>query len=983
MLLEGYEDVRSGVVRVDLSAGVGAQSDSLIQTKLTAPPPRSAVVARPRLLARLDAGLRGPLTLIAAPAGFGKTTLLATWLRQNEKLKIENEKSSAESDHSQFSIVNSQFNVAWLSLDAADNDPLRFWRYLLSALDLLQPGIAAPFLANIQAFQPASLRAMLHPEGTRLLNALGALPADALLVLDDYHVIDAPAIHQALTFLLDHMPPRLHLVIASRTDPPLPLARMRARHQLTEIRAADLRFGPDEAAAFLNDVMGLGLAAAEVAALEARTEGWITGLQLAALSMQRRGDRPGFIAALRGSHRSILDYLVDEVIDRQSENVRAFLMQTSILDRMCGPLCDAVLLRRTENQEPRTDPDKSGSRFSVPDSQLILEKLERANLFVVPLDEERRWYRYHQLFAEALAHRLEQTQPESAAIVHGRASAWYEAQGMPDDAIRHALAARDVARAARLLDQHAQTAIMRGEAATLLRWLDAIPGDQVRVSPRLCIAAGWAHFIALNAGGRMERIEPALQDAERALAELSDLSSLERDQLLAEVHGLRATIAIEQGDTARGIVLAQAALDRLGPSNLFLRGSLSYSLGDTYRAHGDTRAAIQAFTDARALGETSGSLVTALLTALDLTEVLIEHGQLRLAAATCQEALSLAERLAGYGDQAVPLAGAVKIGLAKILYEWDELHKARTLLEAGIKLARQPGGLGIARHGVLALAFVEQALGQIDHARALAEEAEQLARASPRGDALPRLWPAKVRLWLAQGNLSAARAWADKCGYDPDRPPPYPEELTYGGLARVYLAQPTAAALRKAGVLVSSALAVAEARGRSGHVIDLLLLQALILRAQGKIEPALASLARSLALAEPEGYVRTFVDAGAALVPLLRSSRARGIAPAYVTRLLNALELKIENEKLKKAPDRFEDPHFQFSILNSQFEALTPRELEVLHLLAAGLSNAEIAERLIITVGTTKRHVLHIYGKLEVRSRAQAIVRARELGLVE
>jgi LuxR family transcriptional regulator, maltose regulon positive regulatory protein len=628
-------------------------------------------------------------------------------------------------------------------------------------------------------------------------------------------------------------------------------------------------------------------------------------------------------------------------------------MQTSLLRRLSTSLCNAVT-------------EQAGG-------QAMLEWLERANLFVVPLDDERRWYRYHHLFAEALAHRLEQTQPERVAIVHSRASAWYKAQGMPDDAIRHALAAQDLARAVGLLDLHAQMAIMHGEAATILRWLDAIPEAQIRTSPRLCIAAGWAHYIALNAGGRLEWIEPALQDAERSIAERSDLSSLEREQLLAEVYALRATIAIEQGDTTRGIGLAEVALDHLPASNLLLRSSLSYSLGDAYRAGGDTGAAIQAFAGARALGETSSSLMTALLASFELSEVLIEHGQLQKAAATCRAALSLVERHAERGDHAVALAGAARIGLAKVLYEWNELDEARAQLEAGIELTRQPGGLGIARHGVLALAFVEQAQGHVDRARTLVEEAEQLARASPRSDALPRLWPAKVRLWLTQGNLPAARSWAHQSRYDPHQAPVYPEELAYGVLARVYLTRPTADRLRQADALVSSALAVAEAHGRRGHVIELLVLQALALHAQADSEPALAALSRSLALAEPEGYMRTFLDAGPPLVPLLRMARAHGFAPVYIRRLLDACAQE-------HTPDTVPPWVIPAPTLA---EPLTQREQEVLRLLVAGLSNADIASRLVITVGTTKRHVLHIYGKLDVRSRAQAIIKARELGLVE
>ena len=529
-------------------------SPPILATKLYIPPPRPNVVLRPRLITRLNEGLHGRLTLISAPAGFGKTTLLSEW------------------------IAGCKWPVAWLSLDESDNDPSQFLTYLVAALQTIDNDMGAGMLSILQSPQPRPAELFL----TSLINAVAQAPQEFILALDDYHRIEARPIHNALTFLLDHLPPQMHLAIVSRSDPPLPLARLRGQRTLTELRAADLRFTPDEAATFLNQVMRLDLSAADVAALETRTEGWIVGLQMAALSMQGRADTASFIRAFTGSHRFIIDYLVEEVLQRQVERVRDFLLQTSILDRLSGPLCDAV----------------SGQG----DGRAMLEALERGNLFVVPLDEERHWYRYHHLFADMLQARLTREQPDQAPLRHRRASEWYEQNGLPSDAIRHALAAEDFERAADLVEL-AWPAMRRSrQEATVLGWVKALPDKLIRARPVLSVVSAWA----LLDGGELEAAEARLRDTERWLGTAADMRErpeapsagmgvaemvvVDQEQfrsLPASIANARAYRAQALGDVAGTVTYARRALDLLPEGDYYERGTTAALLGLAYWASGN------------------------------------------------------------------------------------------------------------------------------------------------------------------------------------------------------------------------------------------------------------------------------------------------------------------------------------------------------------------------------------------------------------
>ena len=527
----------------------------LLTTKFYVPQTHPNLVPRPRLSERLREGMGRKLTLISAPAGFGKTTLLSEW----RMIHLESERA-----------------LAWVSLDGGDNDPARFLSYLVGALRTVEAGVGEAALVALSSPQPRPIEAVV----TALVNDLAAIPRDFALVLDDYHAVEAPPVHDVVGFLIEHMPPQMHLIISSRTDPPLPLARLRARGQLAELRAADLRFTVDEAAAFLNDVMGLALAARDVAALEARTEGWVAGLHLAALSMWGREDAAGFVSAFTGSNRHVLDYLAEEVLERQPEGVRTFLLETSVLDRLSGPLCDVV----------------AGSS----DGQEMLEALEKANLFIVPLDDERRWYRYHHLFSDFLRHRLRRIQPDGVLGLHRRAAEWYESHGFVEDAIGHALAAGDEGRAARLVEQNTEAVVMRSEGATLLRWLEALPEELVRSRPRLSV--GYA--IASLFGGRLDVVEPLLQDAERALEGSPEVSAESPPQTgaggwLADIPGciavIRGDLARMRGDVPRATELARRALVRLPERTGYLRSKAAWNLGVTSWMRGDLAAAEGAF----------------------------------------------------------------------------------------------------------------------------------------------------------------------------------------------------------------------------------------------------------------------------------------------------------------------------------------------------------------------------------------------------
>jgi LuxR family maltose regulon positive regulatory protein len=888
-----------------------SQRDLLLTTKLRLPQARPDIVSRPRLSKQLNEGLTRKLTLISAPPGFGKTTALSEWVSQ------------------------SSHRVAWISLDEGDNDPARYWAYLIAALQTLQPDIGTNTAALLQSPQPARIESVL----TTLVNEIDAFPENFTLVLDDYHMIESQAIHQALAFLIDHLPQQMHLIISSRVDPPLPLARLRARNQLSEIRAADLHFTRDEVTAFLNQMMALNLSTDDVAAIEARTEGWITGLQLAALSMKGLDDISGFITAFTGSHRHIVDYLTEEVLSHQPENIQAFLLQTSILDRLTGPLCDAV----------------TGQN----DSRAILTKLETANLFLIALDQERQWYRYHHLFADVLRGRLYQEQPDRLHTLHLQASQWYARNGFIPEAISHALAAQDFERAAELVEQiAAATFWIRGEVYTLLGWLRALPDAAVRPRTQLSLAYAWL----LMWTGHLE-------EAASFLCTDSDLPETmmaeERRAFLGVATAIRAELTHLRGDLPGALELAWQATEYLSdtPHNWGARGTSLGILGGVYRASGDTQAAIEAYAEASRLMQREGYIVPTLVALGYLIQLRAMQGQLRQAAEVFLQAVRFAtERRA----QAIPTFGLAHISMGEVFREWNELETAVQHLQAGINLCQQWEGLADdVVDGYLTLARVKQAQGDIESAFAAIQQAEQIAHEQNVSWKLAHAATAQARLWIRQGNLDAANRWATGLPADAELSYEHQEEQIM--LARLFITQ---GKNDQAAQLLLRLLEAVEAAGRVGRVIEILGLQALAQHQAKDITRALDALSRAFTLAEPEGYTRIFVDEGPAMQELIRQAAAGGIAVNYAAKLLDAFEQRVPYSK--PTPPG----------MPPLIEPLSERELQILRLLAAGLSTREIADELVIAVGTVRNHVKSIYGKLDAHNRVQALERARALTLL-
>lgn len=881
----------------------------LLASKLHVPPARAHLVSRPRLLARIAEPR--PLLLVSAPAGFGKTTLVSEGTQTA--------------------------GVGWLSLDDDDNDPPRFLAYAVASLRGLIPGAGETALALLQSPQSPPLKTIL----TSLVNDLSAAPAPFALVLDDYHAITAQPIHDALAFLIDHLPPQMRLILITRADPPLPLARMRARNQLTEIRAADLRFTPEEAADFLNRAMGLALTAGDVAALEQRTEGWIAGLQLAALSLQGRQDAPAFIAAFAGSHRFVLEYLAEEVLQRQPEAVQTFLLRTSFLDRLTGPLCEAVA-----GQEG---------------GQEALRRLESANLFVIPLDDSRTWYRYHHLFADFLRHRLRQTAPALPAELHRCASKWYADNQLMAEAIGHALAAKDFEHAADLIDGESQSRLMSGDPAAVLNWAGALPDESIRPRRRLCLTQAWAMLIT----GRIDGIEPRLQDAERGLDD-GEPARIIRGEALA----IRATIATAMQDYPRALELSHRSLELASPDNIALRGAVMLNLGIAYAMKGDAVEAARILAEAAAHNQAAGNTSATVFTLWRLANMLILQGKFDQASRT----LSQAQKL-GLGPQGRPLpfASVTFLALANIAYEQNDLDAARQLLPTAVELAGQWGDTELQAGCLLLQARLSLAEGRRDLAVELLDRADETMRGHPfysLSRTASLVAAHRMRLWILEGDLPAARRWAEQRQLRPDDEPAYARESEYIGLAWLLAAQPDSA--RAALSLLARIRRNAESGGRIGNVIEVLAIQSLALQTQGSTSQALDALGEALALAEPCGYIRIFADLGPAMAALLAKAASRRIAPEYAAKLLAASGQEESERWVAKpppAPDALVEP-------------LTERERQTLRLLAAGLSNREIADELIVSVDTVKTHLRGLYGKLGAHNRAQAILRARELNLL-
>ncbi len=922
-------------------------SSPLLTTKLHIPPVRPELITRPRLVRRLNAGLHRKLTLISAPAGFGKTTLLSEWARRRGEAPPPRE-------------------VAWLSLDEEDNDQTRFWTYLVAALQTAHAELGEDVLRTLKAAQPPPAQAVLVP----LLNDIATLPGGVLLVLDDYHLISSRAIHDAVAFLLQHQPQQLHLVLSTRADPPLPTSRLRARGQVAELRADDLRFTPDEAAAFLHEAMGLSLTPEDVQALEARTEGWIVGLQLAALSLQGRSDAHAFIQAFTGSHHYVLEYLVEEVVQRQPESVQEFLLQTSILDRMTGPLCDAVVDVAAPGGQ-RVPETRFLGRNPV-SSQESLEYLRRNNLFVIPLDEEHRWYRYHHLFADLLGNLLRQAScPERISELHHRASTWYEENGMASEAIRHALQGGDYERAASLIERAIKATLSRGSVRTLLRWSEALPEAVVRTRPRLRMYQGWAMF--LNA--RLPLARPMLQEARIALQAMPPCC--EKDALRGELAAMLATISVVEQEIPRAIAEAEEALACLPEDDLVSRARATRALGVAHGSVGDTNKAIQTCSEARALALRAGNLFLAAEITSQLAAGHAHQGRLRQAARTYREIAEMVEPPARF-----PPAGLGYIGLAEISLEWNDLDAVEDYLNRGIELCQQ-GGIGYnLRSAYFTQAMLRQAIGDTAGALEAIRKAGQFDPAIVLLERAVHLASYQARLQLLMGDVQMAWQWAKGENVIPhvsfERLPVFLREIQQVSLARVYLAQDAPESVLET---CAHTCAQAQAAGRMARVIELSLLQALALQMQSKPDAALVPFERCLSLAEPEGYVRLFLEAGKPAVTLLHQAASRGISPEYAGKLLEAFQSQVPGvvpaSRGPSTPQRVDsEPQAQL------IEPLTRRELEVLDLIRRGYSNQEIARSLVVTLHTVKKHTSNIYGKLGVHSRTQAVARAQRLGLL-
>lgn len=913
-------DPRSPSVPLPLHAPL----PSLLLTKLHLPYPRSPLVARPHLVERLHQGVQRPLTLLSAPAGFGKTTLLAQWLS------------------------HCRLPIAWLSLEPEDNDPTRFLSYLVAALQTLVPQMGTTVLALLNTPQPLPPEAVM----ARLVNDLEEHgDMNLVLVLDDYHVITEASLQRAMIFLLDHLPLSLHLIVATRTDPPWPLARRRASGRLSEVRALDLRFARHEICSFLQVVMGMDLPTEAMTILEDRTEGWIAGLQLAALSLQGRTDIAHFLADFAGTHRFVLDYLSEEVLNRQSPSVQMFLLSTSLLDRLSGPLCDAVI----EQEE----------------SQEMLEMLEKANLFVVALDEVRGWYRYHHLFAEVLRSHLRQQSPTMIPVLHRRASMWCEHHGLPLEAVHHALAIPDEERAIRLIEPIVIPFAFRGQRSTVLGWLNALPEAVVRAHPLLCVY--YSSLLLLT--NQFDAAQVRLREAE--VGSEKDIPAEQAQLIQGYILTNRSTIAFFSGDLSRAIPLAQQALDLLPETEDLARSGVLTNAAPEYLITGDvTHTTEQALLEKVAVVRTLHNPFATVSSIALLARLQMLQGRLSQAAATYDQIMQdisspevLQTRFAG---------PYYYFGLGNLLRERNDLAAAEQHLRQGMALLHEdvPLEAWVALQGYIAQAFLQHACGHAVMARStlktLAHIAQQRQYAAPL---MAQVSAERVRLDLLQGNLKAAISWAETCRCAPeDVDVPYPRECEYLILARVRIAQKqhaaTSVSLQPVLSLLNRLLVQAEAQERWGSVIEILIVSSLAQEAQGERALSRGMLERALLLAEPEGYVRLFVDEGPPMQALLHCVQARGFCAEYVITLLNSFGGQSSpSHSAHTESDR------------SLAEPLSQRERDVLALLLEGASNREIAHRLVLSVNTIKRHVYNLCSKLGVKSRTQAIIRARSLNL--
>ena len=884
----------------------------LLETKLYPPRARSGLVPRPRLTDAVRQGVEHKLTIVIAPAGFGKTTLLAGWLADSQ---------------------GSEKTAGWVSLDPSENEPRAFWTYVISALQSLQPTVGTHAMSLLRSPHPPPVESVL----TALINEIDQIDRDFILILDDYHVIDAPPIHSAMTFLLDHLPRRLRLVIASRDEPPLALPRLRARGELTELRVADMRFTLEEAAMFLNQAMTLGLSPSDTAKLEKRTEGWIAGLKLAALSLKGHDDRRAFVDAFSGDNRHIGDYLVEEVLQSESEHVRRFLLGTAILDRLSGPLCDAVM-------------DETGA-------QSMLDDLERRNLFLVALDDRRQWFRYHHLFADVLRKQSVSVDPDAARAFHRRASIWYETHGAHADAVRHAMGAGDVERAATLLEGAWPEKDRSYESRAWLDRVKSLPDDVVRARPLLGMGYAWA---LLNSG-ELEAAEPRLRDVERSLESARDDASTA--SLRKELASARVYLSQSLGEVPGTLAHAQRALGLVAEADIEGRATATALVALAHWGRGDLDAAHETFSNALDIMRQCGHDLDVVRGIFVLGDIRVSQGRLRDAASTYEHGLRVASEKP---YPSPPETDELYLGLSEVHREWNNVAAAAGYIETMTQAAARTAHKGNRMRWCTATASIRAAQGDVEAAIELLDEAER----SDRRDPLPRLRPIpamKARLRIAQGRVDDAVAWARAAELTPNDDLSYLREFEHITLARVLLATDA----EGAGLLLDRLAIAARTGRRTGSLIEILVLQSLAHQARGNPRAALDTIAEALVLAEPEGYLRVFLDEGSRMRDLLRQATARGLAGAYTRRVLAAYDAPRQPVALPAETNG-----------SAPVQALTTRELEVLRLIAGGLRNQEIANTLSISAATVKRHIANAYGKLGAGHRTEALARAKELRLL-
>ena len=903
---------------------------SLLKSKLYIPPVRPGLVLRPRLIRRLQAGLDCKLTLISAPAGFGKTVLLSEWIAGCGKPS------------------------AWVSLDKGDNDLGRFLAYFIAALQQIQPETGAATQAILDSSPFVTARLPTETLLSGLVNEIAEIPTPFILVLDDYHSISESTVHEVLKFIIENKPQPMHLVISSRADPPLPLARLRARRQLNELRVNDLRFTLEEASTFLNFAMKLELKPEDLALLEERTEGWIAGLQMAALSMQGRRDSQDFVAAFAGSHHFISDFLVEEVLNQQPADIREFLLKTSILERLTPALCDAVSGRS--------------------DSRVLLMRLEQANLFLMAMDDERRWYRYHHLFRDLLRSSLDNLQPGEAPVLHQLASQWYASAGIYDDAISHAFACKNLAMAAGLVEQAAAPLDIENKLVTITHWIEALPEEMIRARPWLCVYRAWGSQWM----GERHQVETWLRAAEQALQQ-SNLPEADRQHIAGYIAAIRSHHALIEEDIPGVLENSRKALELL-PEGDAMRTETAVALGGAYWGLGDVVKSEGAFNMARVNALKGVYLSMAVPSTCYVGMQQTKQGRLKEAMATYHDAL---QHATAPGGKELPVAGFPNIKIGDLLREWNDLETASQHLGRGVQQCSQLGQADVLADGFVGLARLEIARGKLDRAHQTLLKARQVTERT-KVDPFVLCWldDCWLRLWLAKGDLAAAIRWENASGLQPDGELSYHYDLHHINLARLLVArgrlEPDSTFLKDAQGLLERLLAAAENAGWVQEQIKILILQTFVLRANGDGAAAFTPLEHALRLAAPGGYVRLFIDEGDEMRKLLEDCCLKvGKSNPALTAYIARLRAEFADQKESAIPPKAAHP--PASLIN---EPLTDRELVVVRLLASSMTSNEIAEVLYIAPSTVRTHIKRIYSKLSVNRRMEAVQRAKELGMI-